>query len=185
MSDQCVGEIRMFAGNYAPQDWAFCDGSAKSISSYQQLFSLIGTTYGGDGVTTFNVPDLRGRLPVGVGVSTASQGSNYVLAQTGGQEAVTLTEAQMPAHTHQLNASTAPATTGNPAGNLLATSVNSSGDTYPDAWYLPVGKTAAATLVMAPTAVAPEGGSAPHTNIMPCSPLNFIIALIGIYPDFS
>lgn len=183
MADPCVGEIRMFAGNYAPQGWAFCDGSTKSIMDYQGLYSLIGTTYGGDGRTTFNVPDLRGRLPVGVGALTG--GSNYVLAQTGGQEAVTLTEAQMPAHSHQLTASTAPATTGNPAWNLLATSVNSSQSTFPDAWYLPVGKPVCAPQSLTPTAVASEGGSAPHANIMPCSPLNFIIALTGYYPDFS
>jgi microcystin-dependent protein len=173
----------MFAGNFAPQGWALCDGSTKSIADYQELFSLIGPAYGGDGVTTFKVPDLRGRLPVGVGMLTG--GSNYVLAQTGGQETVTLTEAVMPAHSHQLVASTAPATTGNPAGNLLATSVNSSQSTNPDAWYLPVGKPVGAPQSMASTAVAPEGGSAPHTNIMPCSPLNFIIALTGVYPDFS
>jgi microcystin-dependent protein len=173
----------MFAGNYAPQGWAFCDGSTKSIMDYQELFSLIGAAYGGDGVTTFKVPDLRGRLPVGVGALTG--GSNYVLAQTGGQEAVTLTEAQMPAHSHQLTASTAPATTGNPAGNLLAQSVNSSGGTSSDAWYLPVGKIVKTHLSMSSTAVVGEGGSASHTNIMPCSPLNFIIALTGYYPDFS
>jgi len=175
----------MFAGSFAPQGWAFCDGSAKSISAYEQLFSLIGITYGGDGVTTFNLPDLRGRLPIGVGVSTASPANNYVLAQSGGQETVTLTGTQMPAHSHQLNASTAAATTGNPAGNLLATSVNSSGGTSSDASYLPVGKPVGATQSMASTAVIAEGGSTPHTNIMPCSPLNFIIALTGIYPDFS
>jgi microcystin-dependent protein len=184
MSDQCIGEIRMFAGNFAPQGWAFCDGSAKSIATYQQLYSLIGVTYGGDGVTTFKVPDLRGRLPISVGQSYSS-GVTYVLGQTGGQETVTLTEAVMPSHSHQLTASTASATTGNPAGNLLATSVNSSGGTSSDAWYLPVGKTVKSHLSMSSAAVVAAGSSAPHTNIMPSSPLNFIIALTGIYPDFS
>src|SRR5919202_6439989 len=112
MAQPYVGEIRMFAGNFAPAGWMFCEGQLLPISENETLFQLIGTTYGGDGESTFALPDLRGRIPV-------HQGSGFILAETGGVEQVTLTVNQMPAHGHSLLASAANATTANAGGNVL------------------------------------------------------------------
>jgi microcystin-dependent protein len=116
----CIGDIRMFAGNYAPTDWAICDGSLLQISDYTELYSLIGTTYGGDGKTTFALPDFRGRSPVGMGQGTGL--SLYTIGQVGGQETVTLSASQIPAHTHSiaLPADSLVGSTQQPAGNLPA-----------------------------------------------------------------
>lgn len=172
MAEPFVGEIRMFAGTFAPQGWAFCDGQLLPISQYDALFSLYGTLYGGDGRTTFGLPDLRGRVPLhmgsGSGLSPRSIGSK------GGAESVTLTPAQLPAHTHQLRASGDVAGSSGAQNNLLARSSNIdlySGDA-PDG-------------ALAPAAIGSAGGSQSHTNMMPYLGINFIVALFGIYPSRS
>ncbi len=168
MAQPYVGEIRMFAGNFAPAGWMFCEGQILPISENEVLFQLIGTTYGGDGQSTFALPDLRGRVPI-------HQGSGRVLAETGGTEEVTLTVAQMPVHTHGLVASTASATEESPAGNLTgqpATAIYNSGEE-------------GSIQAMAASAVAQTGGSQPHSNFQPYLCVDFIISLFGIFPSPS
>jgi microcystin-dependent protein len=165
MSSPFIGEIRIFAGNFAPLGWAFCAGQILSISENDTLFNLIGTNYGGDGQTTFALPDLRGRIPV-------HQGSGSVLSQSGGVETVTLTQNQLPAHTHALTASVNNATTANAEGNVVAQTPS----------YTPyIGGTPANT-PLAPSSVSTLGGSHPHDNMQPYICINYIIALFGIYP---
>ncbi|MBA3880363.1 MAG: phage tail protein [Sphingobium sp.] len=170
MAQPYVGEIRMFAGNFAPAGWAFCDGSLQSISENETLFQLIGTTYGGDGQQTFGLPDLRGRLPIHQG--SLGGGGTYVLAQAGGVEEVTLTTNQIPSHTHGFVASTAAGTSNNATNNLIAASpsVDMFGGISPD-----VNLNAAA--------IGSTGGSQPHTNFQPYLCVNFIISLFGIFPS--
>ena len=167
MAQPYVGEIRMFAGNFAPAGWMFCEGQLLPISENETLFNLIGTTYGGDGQSTFALPDLRGRLPM-------HQGNGFILAETGGVEEVTLTIQQIPVHTHPLIGSSNPADTPNVQTAIPATGVVSQlywGDP-PDT-------------ALAPQAISPVGGSQPHTNFQPYLCLNFIISLFGIYPSPS
>jgi microcystin-dependent protein len=165
MAQPYVGEIRMFAGNFAPAGWAFCDGRPLAISENETLFQLIGTTYGGDGQATFNLPDLRGRLPVHVG-------PGFVLAQAGGVEQVTLTVQQLPVHTHPIRASTATGTAPSPQGNLLASS--GSANVY---------RTGPAAAPLSGQTVGQAGGSAPHPNLQPYLCVHFIISLFGIFPS--
>ncbi len=165
MAQPYVGEIRMFAGNFAPAGWMFCEGQLLPISENETLFQLIGTTYGGDGESTFGLPDLRGRIPV-------HQGSGFILAETGGVEQVTLTVNQMPAHGHPLLASAANATSANAGGNVLAQT-----PTYTP--YISGSPNSA----MAPNSVGPAGGSQPHTNFQPYLCIDFIISLFGIFPS--
>lgn len=165
MAQPYVGEIRMFAGNFAPAGWMFCDGQLLPISENETLFQLIGTTYGGDGESTFALPDLRGRLPV-------HQGNGFILAETGGAEEITLTVTQIPAHTHPLRASANPGTSATVQGNLTADSPNV-------ALYIED----APSVSMAPSAVTPVGGSQPHTNLQPYLCVDFIISLFGIFPS--
>lgn len=162
-----VGEIRMFAGNFAPLGWAFCDGQILSVSQNDVLFSLIGTTYGGDGSTTFGLPDLRGRLPI-------HKGGNYQLGVKGGEENVTINAATTPSHSHQMSAYSSVANTPNPGNNLLGLSSQVSmffGDPAQQA--------------MNPGAITPTGGSQPHENRMPSLCIHYIISLFGIYPSRS
>jgi len=184
MSDQVLGEIRIFAGNYAPQDWAACDGRSLPIQGNEALFSLLGTTYGGDGVNQFNLPDLRGRLPLSQGGSALS-GTNYTLGQHGGCEAVTLSAEQMPAHSHSVQASSAAATTGTAKGNYLAKATNASGGTNQDVFYLQANAPVKHAYVLNQSSVSPAGGDQAHSNIMPSEGANFIIALAGSYPSFQ
>lgn len=172
--DNFIGDIRLFAGNYAPQGWMFCNGALLSISENDTLFALIGTTYGGDGQTTFAVPDLRGRVPVGQGTGPGL--SNRVLSQTYGTETVTLLPTQMPQHSHALNATTATGTSPQPGGRLFA-------QTGLDNLYGPAPATDPQPQVLAANAVIASGGSQPHDNIMPSMGLNYIIALQGIFPS--
>jgi microcystin-dependent protein len=166
MSNPYVGEIRMFAGNFAPAGWMFCDGSILPISQYDILFALIGTTYGGDGQSTFALPDLRGRIPV-------HAGSNFVLGQRAGEESVTLTQAQLPAHTHTMAAS---ANAASSAGTPADTTANTGSTALyaapaggvPDAAMMPLGAV---------------GGSQPHDNMAPFLCVTFIIALFGVFPS--
>jgi microcystin-dependent protein len=169
MSSPYVGEIRMWGGNFAPVGWAFCDGAPLPIDQYTALFQLIGTTYGGDGQTTFNLPDLRGRAPVHQGQGPGL--SNYIIGQAGGVESVTLTTQQIPTHTHALTATTATGTQANPGGNLLA---NSQGP-QPYIQENPDG-------VLNAQAMGSAGGSQPHDNLQPFLGINFILSLEGIYP---
>jgi microcystin-dependent protein len=166
MAQPYVGEIRMFAGTFAPAGWMFCQGQLLPISENETLFVLIGTTYGGDGQSTFGLPDLRGRVPV-------HQGNGVVLAETGGAEEVTLTVNQMPAHGHPLLVTDDAATQGNPGGQVPARF--SQANIYP---YIED----TANQNMAATAIAPVGGSQPHTNFQPYLCINYIISLFGIYP---
>ncbi len=161
-----VGEIRMFGGNFAPAGWAFCDGQPVPIAENETLFTLIGTTYGGNGETTFNLPDLRGRLPV-------HQGNGFVLASKGGVEEVTLTTQQIPIHTHPLVASKNNATASNAAGNVLAQTPT----------YTPYVSGFPPGTPMAANAVAPTGGSQPHDNLQPYLCISFIISLFGVFPS--
>jgi microcystin-dependent protein len=165
MAQPYVGEIRMFAGNFAPAGWMFCEGQLLPISENETLFQLIGTTYGGDGQSTFALPDLRGRIPI-------HQGAGFILAETGGAEEITLTVPQIPAHSHPLLASTNVATDANPSPNVLAQT--GTFDFY---------QTTPGGAPMAPTSISPVGGSQPHTNFQPYLCVDFIISLFGIFPS--
>ena len=165
MSNPYVGEIRMFAGNFAPAGWLLCEGQLLPISQYDTLFALIGTTYGGDGQTTFALPDLRGRLPI-------HQGGGFTLAQSGGVETVTLTVNQVPSHSHPMLASNDPANTPNPQGNVVGT----------PALATPFFG-GPATAALAPQAITSTGGSQPHSNFQPYLCVNFIISLFGVFPS--
>jgi microcystin-dependent protein len=165
MAQPYVGEIRMFAGNFAPAGWMFCDGALLPISENETLFQLIGTTYGGDGQSTFALPDLRGRLPM-------HQGNGFTLAQTGGAEEVTLGVNHIPSHAHPLRGSAASGSQASPNNTMLATSTVIT----PYAPELPLAP-------MAPNAISPTGGSQPHTNYQPYLCVNFIISLFGIFPS--
>ncbi|MFV3131418.1 phage tail protein [Niveispirillum sp. KHB5.9] len=175
MSDFYVGEIRLFAGNYVPAGWQECDGTVLSINSYQALYSLLGTRYGGNGTTNFAVPDLRGRLPIGYGTNGGAGISSYTLGQSGGVTTVTLTEAQIPLHTHPEVATTNQATSTSPIGNILA----DPDDAYN--LYTPY-NTTNNTPSMAATVIQSTGGGQAHTNIMPSMVMRYIIALNGTYP---
>jgi microcystin-dependent protein len=167
-----VGEIRMFGGNFAPLGWAFCDGQLLAIAENDALFNLIGTTYGGDGQTTFGLPDLRGRLPVHQG--TDSTGQAWTLGQATGAEEVTLTVAEMPAHSHFAMGSSDQASTSDPAGAVLAT-LAAAGTQSAYGIRSPIG-------ALDPSSLTSAGGSQPHPNLMPYACVSFIISLYGVYP---
>ena len=166
MAQPYVGEIRMFGGNFAPAGWMFCEGQLLPISENETLFNLIGTTYGGDGQSTFGLPDLRGRLPVHFG-------SGFILAETGGAEQVTLTVQQIPAHTHPLLATLNTATGSVPTGQLPASSTG--------ATISPYGSDAPLTTLSSQMST-PQGGSQPHNNFQPYLCIDFIISLFGLFP---
>jgi microcystin-dependent protein len=168
MSEPFIGEIRMFGGNFAPRGWAFCNGQLLSISQNTALFSLLGTTYGGNGETTFALPDLRGRFPMHFGAGPNL--SNRPLGQKSGAEKVKLIAAEMPAHTHALRGSAAASNTGSPAGAVPA-----SGGAYNTAWDK--------TTVLDAEGVGSAGGGGAHGNMPPFTVVNFIIALEGIFPS--
>ncbi len=170
MSEPFVGEIRMFAGNFAPRGWAYCDGQLLAVSQNDALFSLLGTIYGGDGRTTFALPEMRGRIPLHKGQGPGF--SNRALGSKSGNIQETLTTNQMPSHTHDWKVNTAAATGSAPQGKVLA-------DTTPVRIYRPV----AQDNNMATTVIANTGGSQPHQNRMPTLCIHFIIALFGIYPS--
>jgi microcystin-dependent protein len=165
MAQPYVGEIRMFAGNFAPAGWMFCEGQLLPISENETLFQLIGTTYGGDGQETFALPDLRGRLPL-------HQGGGFTLAETGGVEEVTLTLQQIPSHTHPLLGSSGTATTQDPADQVPATAAAQSYFNLADN-----------PNTMSPLSIGPAGGSQPHTNFQPYLCVNFILSLFGLFPS--
>jgi len=170
MSEPFVGEIRMFAGNFAPRGWAFCDGQLLAVSQNDALFSLLGTIYGGDGRTTFGLPDMRGRIPIHAGSGPGL--SPRRLGAKAGAESVTLTVNQLPSHTHPLKATTAVGTSNNPSGNMLCESPSVD-------WYFETDPTEN----LSSTAVSSVGGSRKHTNFQPFLCIHYIIALFGIYPS--
>lgn len=171
MSEPFVGEIRMFAGNFAPRGWAFCDGQLLAVSQNDALFSLLGTIYGGDGRTTFGLPDLRGRIPIHAGHGPGL--SERRLGAKSGSEKETLTVNQMPSHTHTMHASTQLAVDDIPTGRVLAQGRGNR--IYRD--------NASFLSSMNSQAVTSVGGSRSHTNEMPYLCIHFIIALFGIYPS--
>lgn len=166
--EQYIGEIRMFAGSFPPLGWAFCDGQLLAIAENDALFALIGTTYGGDGVTTFALPDLRGRLPVSQGQNPQTQ-TTYTIGGQGGTETVGLTVQQLPAHTHAVNVSSLPGAIDSPSGSFFAENVQAFSTSPPNG-------------TMASGTILPTGGSQPHDNMMPFLPISFIISLVGVYP---
>jgi microcystin-dependent protein len=168
--DPFIGEIRMFAGNFAPRGYALCDGQLLAVSQNDALFSLLGTIYGGDGRTTFGLPDLRGRIPIhkgsGPGLTTRPIG------QKSGQENVTVHQNQLPAHHHGLQASTGIASSPNPAGNVLGRSNTVS-----------LYQSETPNMPMNADTVTTVGGSQSHANVQPFQCINYIIALVGVYPS--
>lgn len=172
MSEPFVGEIRMFAGNFAPRGWAFCDGQLLAVSQNDALFSLYGTIYGGDGRTTFGLPDMRGRISIHQGQGPGL--SSRPLGAKSGVEKVTLTENQMPSHSHAFEASTAAASSEIPTDKVL-------GDT--SAGRLKYLIDAVPNTSLNQLSIDNTGGSQPHTNLQPTLCINYIVALFGIYPS--
>jgi len=164
MAQPYVGEIRMFAGNFAPAGWMFCEGQLLPISENETLFQLIGTTYGGDGETTFALPDLRGRIPI-------HQGGGFTLAQTGGAEEITLTVAQIAAHNHALMATNDIPAQSTPANNVTGQAAAK------------IYRAGSPSVQLNQQVVASTGGSQPHTNFQPYLCIDFIISLFGIFPS--
>ena len=162
--DPFLGEIRLFSMNYNPQGWALCNGQFLPINQNQALFALLGTNFGGNGQTTFALPDLRARIPIGVA-------SGHTLGETGGEAVHTLSLAELPTHTHTVNVSSAAGTTATPTGNYLAAAANAYGDPSVSPVAVPI--------------VTSTGGAQPHENRQPFLVLNFCIALVGIFPSPS
>lgn len=172
MGTPYVGEIRIFAGNFAPVGWMFCQGQTLSIADNETLFNLIGTTYGGDGQSTFNLPDLRSRIPIHMGTGA---GQTFVIGQDAGEETVTLTTSQIPAHNHvpQCFSNQQGGNSNSPANSVWASSTT--GSAY--------AANTAPTLAMSTDAMGSSGGSQPHDNMVPFLVINFIISLFGVFPS--
>lgn len=170
MEDYYVGEIRMFGGDYAPAGWALCNGQELPIAEYEILFALIGTTYGGDGQSTFALPDLRGRLPVHRGTNPMT-GTKYDLGAKAGSETVTLSLPQLPAHTHNVHASELQGDSNTPLNQVWAQSAR----VFSTA-------TEASSALMDANSLSNVGGNQPHDNMMPSLAITFIIAVTGLYP---
>lgn len=164
MAQPYVGEIRMFAGNFAPAGWMFCEGQLLPISENETLFQLIGTTYGGDGESTFALPDLRGRIPL-------HQGNGLILAETGGAEEITLTVNQIPVHTHPCLATNNIPGLASPSGNVTGQAAAK------------IYRAGSPGVTLSPQAIGATGGSQPHTNFQPYLCVDFIISLFGIFPS--
>ena len=175
MSIPFIGEIRMFAGNFAPVGWAFCQGQLIPISENDVLFNLIGTTYGGDGQQTFALPNLQSRVPV-------HQGSGFVIGQAAGVETVTLTTNQIPSHRHIVQTATATqgGGTGTPGGNVIADETGATVNPQPHTYTAYVNN--ANQRALSPNSIQTAGGSQPHDNMVPFVVVNFIISLFGIFP---
>ena len=174
MTQPYIGQITMFAGNFAPRGWHFCDGTLLPIQQFTPLFSIIGTFYGGDGIQNFALPDLRSRVPLQSGQGPGL--TPYDLGEQTGAESITLLTTQMPQHNHPLNALTATATSPTPTGNLLTNAVAGG---RPENFYAAGNP----TTQMSNQAIGVAGGGQPHANIQPVLALNFIIALEGIFPS--
>lgn len=169
MSEPFVGQIKMFASNFAPRGWAFCDGQLLAISQNDALFSLFGTLYGGDGRTSFGLPDLRGRIPLHQGTGPGLRPRR--LGSKGGSESVSLTLNQLASHSHDFNASNDAGDQNNPQGHLTATA--------PAHFY----ENRAPNLSLNPESIEDTGGGQAHSNLMPTLCVNFIVALVGVYPS--
>lgn len=169
MAQPYVGEIRIFAGNFAPAGWAFCNGATLPISENETLFQLIGTTYGGDGQETFNLPDLQSRVPIHQG--TGPDGTTYQIGENGGVEQVTLTTQQIPSHTHTPLASADPANARVVTNGVFA---RAPAEAYASEFL---------AQQISPQSVSAAGGNQPHDNMMPYVVVNYIISLFGIYPS--
>lgn len=172
MSDFFIGQINLFGFQFPPRFWAQCNGQLLPISQNSALFALLGTFYGGNGTTTFALPDLRGRVPVSFGNSTPL--GNVAIGQVAGAETVALTSANLPAHTHALAASTQVATRRPPPGRMLATDTSTNAE-----YYAPPG----AITSLSPNSIGSTGGALPHENRQPFLAVNFCIALQGIFPS--
>ena len=172
MAEPFIGQIIMFGGNFAPIGWALCDGQLLPIADNQALFSILGTTYGGDGRTTFGLPDLRGRVAVHPGAGPGL--STYSLGQKGGAEQVTLTGNEMPSHNHNSRVHSGTADSKSPVNNVLSGNTGRVASTY---------SSEAPDADMNAGAIANTGGNQPHSNVEPYQCVNFIIALVGIYPS--
>jgi microcystin-dependent protein len=170
MAQPYVGEIRMFAGNFAPNGWMFCEGQTLPISENDVLFQLIGTTYGGDGEETFNLPNLASRVPIHMG--TGPDGTTYQLGEMAGTEQETLTVQQIPSHTHPFTVSGDSAAGNNPVGNVIGKGAN-----------IDIFLQDVPTQSMNANSVTPAGGSQPHENTQPFLCINFIISLFGVFPS--
>jgi microcystin-dependent protein len=177
----CVGEIRAVGFNFPPANWHLCDGTLLSVSDYEALFTLLGTTYGGDGQTTFGVPDLRGRFIMNQGTGVGL--SPRALGQNGGTEYVPLTSAQMGAHTHTAMASTNVGSTHIGTGAFLAAPVDTTVTTTTIAMYVPDSIAGKTVIPLSPSTITSIGGAQQHENRMPYMPCNYIISLFGIYPS--
>ena len=176
MSDPYIGEIRLFAGNFAPANWSFCDGSLIRIADNQALFAVIGTTYGGDGVTTFALPDFRGRVGINQGQGPGL--SNYNLGQSAGTVDVTLTTASTPTHNHAFDTAGTSAST--PTAGPSVSFANTTGQ---NVMYVKDGVSGASKASPAGNTVGKSGGSMPHDNLMPGLSVNYIISMYGIFPQ--
>ncbi|MBN8887409.1 MAG: phage tail protein [Rudaea sp.] len=172
MAQPFVGEIKMFAGNFAPVNYAFCNGKLLPISEYEALYALLGTTYGGDGVTTFGLPDLQGRVPVHQGTLSGG-GLTYVMGQIAGVETVTVTSQTYPTHNHTVSVSTTAATLAGPGSNMPGAGAT-----------MAVYTNSPPNSALAAAAISPAPGSGtPHNNLQPYVCLSFIIALFGVFPS--
>jgi microcystin-dependent protein len=177
MDSPYIGAVVLFAGNFAPRGWALCQGQLLSIAQNTALFSILGTTYGGDGRVTFGLPDLRGRVPLGNGQGPGLQ--PYELGEMSGSENVTLIQTEMPAHNHLVNTNNTGGSTPTPDGAYLA---KSTGTFQGDALVLGAYTNAAPDSTLAPNSVGIAGGSQPHNNMQPFLCMNYIIALEGLFP---
>lgn len=169
MAEPFMGEIRMMSFNFAPKNWALCNGQVLAINQNQALFALLGTTYGGNGTTTYGLPNLQGRVPIHFG-------SGHTLGEVGGQQAHTLIQGELPAHTHTALGTSSNADTPVPTNNLLGAANN---------LYGPVPASQSSLTTLEPTSVSNVGGSQAHQNMQPFLTLNFCIALLGIFPSQS
>jgi microcystin-dependent protein len=174
MGQPFVGEIRIFAGNFAPAGWMFCDGQTLPISENETLFNLIGTTYGGDGQETFLLPNLQSRFPIHMGTQA---GITYQLAEAAGTESVTLTVQQIPSHTHTMLATGSAGSVVSPSGNVLALPSGPPTVVDPKTY-----GTDAPQVQLSPSSIGPAGGSQPHDNMQPYLVMSYIISLFGIFP---
>ena len=179
MSQPYVGQILMFGGNFAPVGWMLCAGQLLPISENETLFQLIGTTYGGDGQSTFGLPDLRGRVPIHMG--TGNGLSTYVIGQAAGVESVTLNTQQIPTHNHFANAANSSGNSKTPQGTILANEGGADADKV--SIYAPWDNDPANMTTMLPAMVQQTGGNQPHENRQPLLVLNFIISLFGVFPS--
>ena len=182
MSDAYIGEIKLFSGNYAPVNWHFCDGTMLQISGNEALFSLIGVTYGGNGTSTFALPDLRGRVPVGQGQGTGL--TNRALGQSGGTETVTVSADQLPVHTHVWQASTGDGSTNTPGPTVML--AKPAGTTNAYTLYRAASESGITYTAGPDDMISPStGGGQPHPNVMPSMALNYIICTSGAFPQHA